>query len=42
MKNNWIGILTVGITLGTAWAVRGNSVSIHDGLPGANLRFTAE
>jgi hypothetical protein len=23
MKNNWIGILTVGITLGTAWAVRG-------------------
>jgi hypothetical protein len=23
MKNNWIGIVTVGITLGTAWAVRG-------------------
>jgi len=23
MKNNWIGILTVGLALGTAWAVRG-------------------
>lgn len=22
-KNNWIGILTVGISLGTAWAIRG-------------------
>jgi len=23
MKNQWIGILIVGLTLGTAWAIRG-------------------